>query len=242
MPLPYALDPPTDALGLIVLETDAVLETEIRALVPPGATLLHARIPSQPEVTPSALATMAAELPRAAASFPAAARLTVVGYACTSGATVIGRDEVARLVRVARPGAEVTDPISAVVAAMRALKVGRIGMLTPYEPMVSASMRALLEGEGIETAGFGSFEQRDDATVARISEASTLEAMLEIGAAPEVEAVFASCTNLRTFGVIEEAERRLGKPVVTSNSALAWRMLTLAGLEARGPGRLFSAA
>lgn len=239
MPLPYALDPPTDALGLILLETDAVLETEIRALVPPGATLLHARIPSQPEVTPSALATMAAELPRAAASFPAAARLTVVGYACTSGATVIGRDEVARLVRVARPGAEVTDPISAVIAAMRALKVGRIGMLTPYEPMVSASMRALLEGEGIETAGFGSFEQRDDATVARISEASTLKAMLEIGAAPGVEAVFASCTNLRSFGVIEEAERRLGKPVVTSNSALAWRMFALAGLEARGPGRLF---
>ena len=66
--------------------------------------------------------------------------------------------------------------------------------------------------------------------------------MLDVGARPGVEAVFASCTNLRSLGVVDAAEAALGKPVVTSNQAMFWHMLRLAGAEARGwgPGRLFS--
>jgi maleate isomerase len=78
--------------------------------------------------------------------------------------------------------------------------------------------------------------------VARITEASTRRAMLEAARVPGVEAVFASCTNLRTFGVIGAVEAELGLPVVTSNQALLWDMLRRAGADARGwgPGRLFA--
>ena len=78
--------------------------------------------------------------------------------------------------------------------------------------------------------------------VAQISEASTLAAILEAGAADGVEAVFARCTNLRAFGIIDGAKAQLGLPVISSNLALAWDMLRRAGVEATGwgPGRLFS--
>jgi len=41
--------------------------------------------------------------------------------------------------------------------------------------------------------------------------------------------------------VVQRIEDEIGKPVVTSNQALAWHMLTLAGLPTagHGPGRLF---
>ena len=48
---------------------------------------------------------------------------------------------------------------------------------------------------------------------------------------PESEAVFVSCTALRTSAIIEELEQALGKPVVTSNQALVWHSLRLSGYD-----------
>ena len=71
-----------------------------------------------------------------------------------------------------------------------------------------------------------------------------LAAIAEIGREAGVEAVFASCTNLRSMAIIDAGETMLGRPVISSNQALFWRMLRLAGAGARaagwGPGRLFA--
>jgi maleate isomerase len=56
-----------------------------------------------------------------------------------------------------------------------------------------------------------------------------------------VEGVFVSCTSLRVASIVEELEAELGKPVTSSNHALAWHCLRLAGIEDEVPGygRLF---
>lgn len=240
MALTYTLAPPRVAsLGLIVLETDETLENEARQAIPAEASLHHTRIYSAPMVTPETLAQMAADLPHAATTFPGHVTYDAIGYCCTSGATVIGQDRVAAAIRSAHPTAKTTDPITAVMAALTALGAKRIGLLTPYTLDVSAAMQALLEANGFEITAFGAFEEAEEAKVARISEASTLAAMLEVGGG-DVDAVFASCTNLNTFGVIEAAEAALGKPVVSSNSALIWHLCRLAGMRAHVPGRLGS--
>ncbi|MGB0854256.1 MAG: maleate cis-trans isomerase family protein [Pikeienuella sp.] len=224
-------------LGVIVLQSDETLEAELRRAMPTDISLLHSRIPSEPDVTPETLAMMEKALPEAARLLPAAASPSVIAYACTSGATVIGRNNVAAAIHRHHPGIATTDPMTAVVAALRALDAKRIGLLTPYVPAVSARMQALLEEEGFEIAAFASYEQEEEAVVARISETSTLNA---VKAMPRVDAIFASCTNLRTFGIIETAEAATDTPVISSNSALAWHMLRLAGVrDASGPGRLF---
>ncbi len=239
MALSYTLAPPRSAsLGLIVLETDETLENEARSAIPPEASLHHTRIYSAPTVTPETLAEMEAKLPDAAATFPGHVTYDAIGYCCTSGATVIGQDKVAAAIRSAHPQAKTTDPITAVMAALTALGARRIGLLTPYTLDVSAAMQALLEANGFEITAFGAFEEAEEAKVARISEASTLAALLDVGAGDNVDAVFASCTNLNTFGVIEQAEKALGKPVVSSNSALIWHLSRLAGLSAAVPGAL----
>jgi len=43
--------------------------------------------------------------------------------------------------------------------------------------------------------------------------------------AGDADAIFISCTNLRTFEIIEKLERDLGVPVITSNQATLWMAL-----------------
>ncbi|WP_397543946.1 maleate cis-trans isomerase family protein [Roseovarius salis] len=242
----YELDEGAGAglrLGLIVLSTDETLEYEARvALAGREANLLHTRIPAQADVTTESLATMAARMTESAALLPQG--LDAVAYGCTSGATVIGPERVGALIRQAHPGVPTTDPMSAVIAALRDLGARRIAMVTPYLEEVTRPMRAHLSAHGIETVRALNFGERTDRTVARIAERSTRDAILEAGSGGGVDAVFTSCTNLRSFGVIEDTEARLGLPVISSNSALLWHLVGLSGQDGTGwgPGQLFQRA
>ncbi|MEM6985955.1 MAG: Asp/Glu racemase [Pseudomonadota bacterium] len=230
------------ALGLIVLQSDESMEPELRTLhLGDGVALYHSRIPNADDVTPDTLEAMSNALPDAAALLPHRANLRAVAYGCTSGATVIGPARVASLIRAHHPNAACTDPMTAVIAACRALNIRRLGLLTPYIESVSAAMRHYISEQGIEIAAFASFEQKDDPTVARITEQSVLDALGQFSG-QAVDGVFTSCTNLRSFRIIDAAEQQLGVPVLSSNLALGWHLMTLAGLDPQGagPGSLFA--
>ncbi|WP_296765035.1 Asp/Glu racemase [Sediminimonas sp.] len=228
-------------LGLIVLSTDESLENEARLVLGNRAvSLVHTRIPAEADVTPETLGMMEHRLPEAARLLPQGQG--AIGYGCTSASTLIGPERVADLVRTENPGAQVSNPISAVVAALDALDVRRIAYVSPYLPTVTAPMRAYLQARGVDTLIEDSFAEGNDRTVAHISEKSTRNMVLQAALKEGVEAVFVSCTNLRTFGIIDAVEQETGLPVVSSNQALLWHMLRLAGVDARGwgPGRLFT--
>jgi maleate isomerase len=77
--------------------------------------------------------------------------------------------------------------------------------------------------------------------VARITTASIEAAILDLGRHDAVDAVFVSCTSLRAAEIVARTEAKLGKPVTSSNHAMAWHALRLAGYRDRlsGFGRLF---
>ncbi len=240
MPLPFETDGGIGTrgnLGLIVLSGDQTLEHEMARILPAAdVAVYHSRIAMQDKVTPETLACMEADLPRSAALLPEGVSLDAIGYGCTSAATIIGSQRVAAAVNTVRPEAKVTDPISATIAACRALAVAKLGFLTPYLPEVSLSMRSLLETQGLEIEAFGSFNEGRDTQVARISPASILAGIEAVAAMAPCDALFVACTNLRGAAVVQEAEARIGIPVITSNLALAWHMLGLAGIERTRPG------
>ncbi|MEM9522468.1 MAG: Asp/Glu racemase [Pseudomonadota bacterium] len=230
-------------LGMIVLEADETIEHEFsRMMALPGVALYHNRIAMVPEIRPDTLVRMANDLPASARLLPPSSRFDAIGFGCTSASTVIGSDNVARAIEGACPGARVTDPLKAIIAAGRFLGATRLGFVTPYIPEVSARMRRTLEKAGYEIAGFGSFEAGDDRVVARITGASILAAIETVAAQAPCDAVVVSCTNLRCLDLINVAEKRIGVPVLSSNQALAWHMLRLAGIDDIRPrfGRLFS--
>ena len=94
---------------------------------------LHvARIPNAMEVSPKTLRQMAIDLPLTAELLPSQFGFDVVGYGCTSGATLIGEEEVGNLIRDIHPKVATTNPITATKAALSALGATKIALLTPY--------------------------------------------------------------------------------------------------------------
>lgn len=233
--------PAHPAFGLIVLQQDERIEPDFRRLLPEDARLHVSRIPSGAAVTTDTLAGMETHLTAAAALLPPAVAFDAVGYGCTSGAAVIGRARVAELVRGGATAAAVSEPASALIAAARALGITRFALLSPYVAEVSDRLRTVLAEDGIGTPRFGSFEIVEEAEVARIAPTSIAAAAIELGRDASVEGVILSCTNLNGLAVIGEVEAALGKPVISSNSALAWDLCRAAGVRlapGAGAGRL----
>ena len=133
--LDFTLGPPLGHranLGLIVLRTDETLESEARRMLA-GDGIAHyvTRVPCHSTVTLAGLAQMEAELPRSAALLPDEHPFDVVAYACTSGATTIGPSRVDAGIRMGAVATHTTNPLTACIAALRALNVSRMGFVTP---------------------------------------------------------------------------------------------------------------
>ena len=130
-----------------------------------------------------------------------------------------------------RPGVACTTPITAAFAAFRALGAKRIALLTPYRDDINRFMRDYIEARGFRVPVMGSFNEEDDRRAARIDAASIRDAAIELGRSDEVDAVFVSCTSLRLVDAVGAIEAELGKPVTSSNHAMAWHCLRLAGVR-----------
>lgn len=219
-------------LGLIALQSDETIEHDFRRLLPlDGVALYVSRVPSAPEVSRETLARMEADLPDAAALLPPPVSFDAVGYGCTSGTSVIGPQRIAELVRQGCQTPRVTEPLSALVAACAALGLSRLAFLSPYVQEVSGTLRDALAQSGVQSPVFGSFNEAEETKVARIDAPSIIDAACNLARSDEVEAVFLSCTNLRTLDVIGDIEAATGKPVLSSNLVLAWHMAQLSGIS-----------
>jgi maleate isomerase len=211
MDLPHSLGhhrPPQ--IGVLVLSADETLEPDFRRLLPPPVEVLAARVPSGDHVLPETLAAMDGTLAEAAGRFPEGAAFASVGYACTSATAQIGAERLHGQI-TAGLGAPcpVTDPVTATLAAFRALGVSRIGLVSPYVEAVSARLIETFAASGLRVTRFGSFNVSEEARVVRIAPGSIRDAALAIGDG-DCEAVFLSCTNLRTLDVIDPIEAALG--------------------------------
>jgi len=221
-------DPARPAIGLVVLQSDETMENELRHWLPPQYRLFHTRIPNDQIISSNSLQAMRDRLPDSVSLLPAQTRFRVIAYGCTSASTLIGETSVTQLVQSVYPNSAVTNPLTAVKAQLKHLNARRVAVLTPYEPEVSAALLANLEADGYQLVRTGSFNESADHRVARISAASLMAAIDQLGAERDIDALFASCTNLRTQELIDKAGQRIGCPVISSNSALAWHIRQLA--------------
>jgi len=231
------------AIGVIVLATDQTLEHEYRKIFQlDGVALYESRIPNAADINPTTLAAMERDLSAAAAVIRPGPPLDVVAYGCTSGTVVIGEENVFRRIHEAWPQAKCTTPITGAIAGFKAMGVKRIALLTPYIDSVNRLFRKFVEDRGIAVPVIGSFNIENDNEVARLDAESIRRAALELGRHPSVDAVFVSCTSIRLAEAARSLEAELGKPVTSSNHAMAWHALRLAGISEPMPqwGRLFT--
>ena len=227
--VPYALE--TDArpvIGLVVLQADETIEDEFRHLLDPSEIRLHiTRIPSGTELTPDTIAAMETALPAATGLFPETLAFDAVGYACTSGTSLIGADRIAALVRMGCTTRAVTDPLTATFTALHARKAARVGIVSPYTDEIAQKLRSDFEDAGLAVPVWVSFGEDTEANVARITTRSIIDAARSLTHGTALDAVFLSCTNLRTLKAIDQLQQDMDIPVLSSNLSLARHLVDL---------------
>ena len=135
-----------------------------------------------------------------------------------------------------RPGTKTTSTVTAVLAALRAVGARRIAVATPYIDEVNEAEAGYLKASGLDVLAIEGLDLRFDSDIIRVSPDFILEFACAVDR-EDADAIFVSCGALRAVDVIDEIERRTGKPVVSSNQALMWHCMRLAGLNERMPSR-----
>ena len=231
---------PRARIGFIALANGHVSELEVAEMAPRDEVVVYvSRVADKNAASLHDLKNIEHDLSRAASMILPEGRIDVVVYGCTSGSMVVGEDVVRQRIQAVRPGVPVTTPITGALAAFAALGAEKIVLLTPYVHQVTAAMRDYVEGRGIEVLHTASFNVGTSEDIARIEPAAIRDAAIALDR-PDADALFVCCTAFRACRVIDDIEAAIGKPVVTSNQALAWHALRLAGFAdpVDGFGRL----
>jgi maleate cis-trans isomerase len=233
-------------IGVLVPYTNVNLEPDMVLMCPPGCTMHFERLGGYDvdEIPGSSqMAGLGASDITESLRLIAGVRPKAVLYGCTSATLTHGiafdRELAARI--KASIGAITLTAASALVAAIKALGVTKVGFSSPYVGEINDQAVAFLAGEGIATVAradigralgnYGQGELKPD---------DVFDLALR-AAHPDAEAIVLSCTDMRSVEAIERIEAATGRPVVTSNQAMVFalcRVLDLPRPEA-APGRLF---
>ncbi|WP_299728109.1 Asp/Glu racemase [uncultured Tateyamaria sp.] len=156
----------------------------------------------------------------------------VVVYGCTSATLTHGpafdRALAGRI--AASSGAKTVTAAGALVHALKALGVTRIGFASPYVAEINDMAIRFLADTGFDTvargevgAALGNHEQG----------ALDPDAVMELGMRadhPQAEAIVLSCTEMRSLETLQRLEDSLGKPVISSNQAMMFETLGALGI------------
>jgi maleate cis-trans isomerase len=208
-----------------------------RLLAGPRLPLVHTAMPVDAHRVDALLDigadTVLAEGARALAGHA----LDAVVWACTSGSFVFGRDgataQVEALAAVA--GVPASSTSFAFADACARLGARRVAVGATYPEDVAERFVAFLATAGVEVLALSA---RGIVTAAEVGTLPA-EQVLALAAAadhPDADAVLLPDTALRTIGLLDELDARVGKPVLTANQVTVWQGLRLAGDDRPRPG------
>ncbi|HEX7323368.1 MAG TPA: Asp/Glu/hydantoin racemase [Mycobacterium sp.] len=230
---------PAEQRGIgVIAPFDLALERELWRWVPAEVTLHLARTPYEPVPVSRTMAELVSNTQHLEAATRDVLHVEpeVVAYLCASGSFVKGvAYEKTLVAAIEAAGAKAAVTTSGALAeAIRALGISRMCIMTPYDEELTDLLRVFLTQLGVTVLhsdylglGGGIWKVNYRTVAERIVAADEAEA----------QAIFVSCTNLRTYDIIDPLERMLGKPILTANQLTMWACLGRMGLPMMGPGR-----
>lgn len=226
-------------LGFVLLSSEQTIEFEMMRYAPEGVGVHFTRAVNPDEITAETLAASLESLAPAAAVLAPNAALDVICYACTSGSVVMGENAVIAELRGGSNARHATTLVSGVFAALEAIGARRVAVATPYLEHVNRIEADYMTARGYELTGIEGLDITLDSDMVRVTPEYIRDFAISVDD-PSADAVFVSCGALRSVEVIDEIEAAIGKPCITSNQAMLWHCLRLAGIDDRieGMGRL----
>jgi maleate cis-trans isomerase len=232
-------------LGFLVPPGNPTVESEMIAMGPEGVSLHFHRMVAHG--TPGSLSGQT-ERNRAMVEhiddgieLLAMVKPDVIVVAHTATSYHLGRrgeaDMLDRLERAT--GRRVVTAFGSVAHALERLNIHKLALGTPYSAEVTSQSKAHLEAHGFEIVKFDNLRGVENIYDTTAEHAYALARSVDT---KDAEAVFLSGTGMPTVSVLEVLEQDLGKPVLSSASAMMWHALRLAGVAQpiTGYGRLLT--
>ena len=216
-------------IGLLIPSVNATMEPEFNRFLPDGVSVHVSRMVIE-ELTEGGLSKMEERLERAAKEVAGVAPDLII-FGCTSGSLIKGsrhNDEMTRLIEKVT-GIPAITTSQAVVECLNQLRLRKVSVATPYNEQINQREKEFLEENRIQVLrimglGFTHYEPVFPLSKRPVSRITLQEPYVAYKLAleaflPEADGTFISCTNFRTFEIIQKLEIATGKPVVTSNQA-----------------------
>ncbi len=227
-------------LGVIIPSNNTILEPEFARMVPDGVSVHAARILTA-GTTPEAILEMERNASRALRELHAGA-VDVIAYACLATALVKGPGWAERFIGEVVRDVELpaTTAITATMDGLIALGATRVAVASPYPDEIHRLLPPFFEQHGIQVVRSQNLDIRDALEVCRVPSSTAYRLARQVNS-PDAQGLCIVATDFQTVDIIAALECDLGKPVVTTNQALLWRALGLAGVgpAVTGYGRLF---
>jgi maleate isomerase len=225
--------------GLIVPSSNTTMEAEFWRMASGWATVHISRIRLE-KITIDELEKMEEEVSEAAIRL-ADAEVNVVGYGCTSGSLLKGKDHGGEIEKeiTEETGSPSVATAKAVIEALAELQIKKLCVATPYVEEINTLEKSFLEQSKIEVLNIKGLGLTQNKEVGNKDPSVAYELAKEVYL-PDAQGIFISCTNFRTIEVIDKLEKELDVPVVSSNTATLRAMMKKAGIKKKlkGYGRL----
>lgn len=223
------------SIGMLLPSGNLVAERQVRAMLAPGVALHTTRLP----LTGSSEAQLLAMIDglEAAAGLLADARVDVIAFNCTAVSTYKpdAEVEIVRRIAAVSRGARALTTADALLAALDHLDARRIVLITPYIEPVTRREAAYFKHQGYSVVGDASYGIDSNWDMACAPAATWYDFALA-HRRDDADVYLLSCTAIESAEIVEPLEATLGRPVLTSNQALAWHCQRSAGITTPVPG------
>ena len=134
----------------------------------------------------------------------------------------------------------VVSAIASAVVALKALEAKSVLLMTPFDRASNEAIKAQMENLGFKMDLGPSFENRVPGASLGMTPEQLLDLVANTFKTNPAEAVYFQGATMDPLLIIQHIEKRLGVPVVTSNTAMLWHLLSKLQLNysTSGYGRL----
>ena len=208
-------------VGLLIPSSNTVMEVDFYRHLPASATVHTGRMYME-ATTVKGEEEMLDDHCLPTAADVATAKPDLVVFGCTSAGALRGNAYDADLCRRISEvsGKPTVSVIESVRRKLTSLKVKRVAVLTPYIEDLNVRIKASVEDDGIEVASIHGMGISVNFNLALVEPPEILAfAREKLGAQPQVDALFISCTNYQAVATLPDLKKLYDLPIVTSNQA-----------------------